>query len=616
MAALTTGFTWGSSRVDNCDEAKQLAYGITSTSDRSSRSEAEASIRQICPDGAAGIFIKGLAYEVAGNTEQALLSYKETLKVDSHFSPANGRIGLIYLAKTRDDEAAVELTKASRSHQDPLYDKGLARIFTAKKLYPLALFHYQEAIRSLPADATLFTDIARTYGEAGDPLKAEESYRRAMALSPGDRTAFTGLAAIYRTSGQYDKALDILKKAEAAAPLDKDLHRLKAEIYQQRGDTSAANAEFRLAGIQSPAASGNGDAFFAAGEFAKAAEAYKIESRSDPENTELRQKLVNSLLASGRDDEAIATYREAARLHPENAEFRYNLGILYEKKGLHDEAVVEYKQTLKSSENVDVRYRLANIYTERGSLQQAIEQYRILLKGTPGDQELLLKLARAYTANGNVKDAVASLRDIVRLYPDRLEAHRELVTIYKKANQQDDLEKEYREIIRLKKDDMDVRNALTSIYVKKKNYAELVTLLKENVDMAPQDNTQHYKLGLVYEFQKNYADASASYLAAVKLKENNAKALNALGRINMKTGHIQEAKEYLEKAKAIDPGMEETALLLSNIRDELAPVTTKYKKSNKGKKSKKSRISKKSTKKSSIKKVKKPAAKAASGARQ
>ena len=134
--------------------------------------------------------------------------------------------------------------------------------------------------------------------------------------------------------------------------------------------------------------------------------------------------------------------------------------------------------------------------------------------------------------------------------------------------------------------------------------------------MAPKDSTQHYKLGLVYEFQKEYENASASYLEAIKLKEDNAKALNALGWVNMKTGHIKEAKEYLERAKAADPSMEEATLLLSNIKDELAPDPSKYKKSKKGKKGKKSKSSKKKTKKSSAKTTKKPAAKAASGGGQ
>ena len=80
-------------------------------------------------------------------------------------------------------------------------------------------------------------------------------------------------------------------------------------------------AEFMLAGIQPLKAAtepGIGDAFFAAGEFAKAAEAYKAESLANPDNGVLWQKLGNSLLAAGRNDEAIAAYREAVRLMPDN----------------------------------------------------------------------------------------------------------------------------------------------------------------------------------------------------------------------------------------------------------------------------------------------------------
>jgi len=621
VAALTSGFTWGKSAVDKCDEAKQLAFGLTSTTDRASRMEAEASISQLCPDGAAGLFISGYAYEVAGNLEKALLLYRDALRQDPEFAPANGRAGLILLENRREDEASIELTKAMQTHSDPLYNKGLARIFTVKKLNSLAIFHYQEAIKSFPADASLFTGLAQVYKETGDLPKAEEAYLRAIALNSGSRESLTGLAALYTASSQYDKAIDLLKKAEATAPLDKDIHRQLAEVYLKKGDSANADSELLLAGVQPKKQEilpGAGDGFFAAKEFEKAAEAYRIEIGGNSQNGDLYRRLGNALMLAGRDDDAIAAYRDASRFKPDFQEVHYNLGILYEKKGQHDEAVVEYKQALKSGENADVRYRLADIYTRRGSLQQATEQYRILRKSNPSSEVVLQKLASVYTAAGNQKEAIAVYREILRLNPDHLEAHRELATLYKKANLQDEAEKEYREILRLKKDDMDVRGALTSIYVKKKSYPELIALLKENLELAPEDTNHHYRLGLVYEFQKDYDNASASYAEAIKYKENNAKALNALGRVKMKTGNIQEAKEYLERAKAADPNMEEAALLLSNIRDELTPVTSKYSKSKKGKKGKKSKIKKKKStaKKSSSTKTKKPAAKATSGSRQ
>jgi len=626
IAAVTSGFSWGQSAVEKCDEAKQLTLGLTSSTDRGSRLETEESIRQLCPDGAAGLFISGYSYEVAGNLEKALLLYKDALRQDPEFSPANGRIGLILLETKREDEAAIELTKAMKSHADPLYNKGLARIFRSRKLNSLAVFHYLEAIKSFPADGSLFVGLAQAYQEAGDLPQAEEAYRRAIVLSPGSRESLTGLAEIYASSSQYDKAIDLLKKAEAVAPLDKEIHRQLAEVYLQKGDRANADSEALLAGIQ-PAKPvvrpGAGDVLFAAKEYEKAAEAFRIEIGGDPENGDLYRKLGNAFMLAGNDDKAISAYRDALRLKLVSQEVHYNLGMLYEKKGLNDEAVVEYKQALRSAENADIRYRLADIYARRGSLQQAIEQYKILRKANPASQPLLQKLAKVYTTAGNQKEAIATYREIVRLNPDQLEAHGELATLYKKANLQDEAEKEYREILRLKKDDMDVRGALTSIYVKKKNYPELIALLKENVEMAPQDANHHYRLGLVYEFQKDYENAAVSYAEAIKNSENNAKALNAMGRIKMKTGHIQEAKEYLEKAKAADPNMEEAALLLNNIRDELAPNPLKSKKGKAGKKSRKSKTSKKKStvKKSTAKKsspaaTKKPAAKAASSTGQ
>jgi hypothetical protein len=70
----------------------------------------------------------------------------------------------------------------------------------------------------------------------------------------------------------------------------------------------------------------------------------------------------------------------------------------------------------------------------------------------------------------------------------------------------------------------------------------------------------------------------------------------------MKTGRINEAKEMLEAAKKADPSMEETAVLLNNIRDEFNPEPRKISKSKKGR-SKKSKKGLKSSKTSKSKKT-------------
>ncbi|HXC93708.1 MAG TPA: tetratricopeptide repeat protein, partial [Geobacteraceae bacterium] len=236
MAALTTGFTWGKSSSEKCEEAKQLALGIVSTTARESMLKPVDSIRELCPDGAAGQFINGYGFEIVGNLVRAMHSYKEALRIDPDFAPASGRLGLIYLETGNEEDATLELTRAIRSHQDPLYHKALARIFRSRKLFSLAIQHNYEAVKLSPSDATLLSALAETYKEAGQVDKAEEAYRRAASLKPGDIDSLKGLASAYISTGQYDKALETLRKAEAAAPLDKDVHRLKAETYLKKGD--------------------------------------------------------------------------------------------------------------------------------------------------------------------------------------------------------------------------------------------------------------------------------------------------------------------------------------------------------------------------------------------
>ncbi len=148
--------------------------------------------------------------------------------------------------------------------------------------------------------------------------------------------------------------------------------------------------------------------------------------------------------------------------------------------------------------------------------------------------------------------------------------------------------------------------------MKNKQYDEITALLKEAVELSPDDPVNHYKLGLIYDFKKEYDNAIGAYKKAIELKPDNARALNALGRLYMKTGRLSEAKETLEAAKKADPTMEETSILLNNIRDEFNPEPRKITKGKKGKAKK----GKKSSKKSKAKGASKAAKAAKTGAKK
>ena len=63
-----------------------------------------------------------------------------------------------------------------------------------------------------------------------------------------------------------------------------------------------------------------------------------------------------------------------------------------------------------------------------------------------------------------------------------------------------------------------------------------------------------------------------------------------------RVSRLEQAKEALESAKNADPGLEETTVLLSNIRDEFTPEGKKYYSKKKGHKGKKVKAVKKGKK--------------------
>ena len=606
----------------SCADAKRLAATIPAEANGDVAKQTEDRILDTCPDGAAGYFVQGLRAERGGRHDDAIGNYREALRLEPVFPRAQGNLGLALLEKGSLDEAVVELTRALSSDPAPRYHHGLARIFGQRKIYSLALYHYAEAAKGLPAEPDIPTELAGLYREMGKGSDAEKLYRKALGISPSHEGARLGLASLYMAEGQTERAIEELKQAQIANPGNKEINRQLAEAYEKKGDRQAADYQSLLAGKQRGVLSDErlrrGDELMRGKEYAKAAEEFRAALREKPDWPDALSKLAAAQIAAGLDDEAIATHKELARLRIGGGDTHYNLGVLYERKGLIDEAVVSYKQALHDSpDNGDARRRLADIYTLRGSYPQAIEQYRELLKKGDGNPLLHLKLARAHLNAKNPKDALASYQEALRLNPDNLEARRELAMLYRKSNQNEEAERQYREILRIRKDDAEARNVLTALYVKSKKYDELITLLKEGVELAPGDPASHYKLGLIYEFQKDYEAAEERYRKAVELKGDHAKSLNALGRIYLKTGKIAEAKETLEAAKKADPGMEETAVLLSNIKEELSPEPLRYgKNKRKGKASKEAKKSRSSKKKSSKKATKKSSKKSGSKAKK
>jgi len=596
-AFLLTGFGWGSLGFggDSCKESMDAAVKLESIKDEAQARLEEARILSKCPDGAAVHFVTALQLERVGNIDGAINEYLKALLKERTFSLASGNLGLLYAQKGMNEEALVELARGLSSVPNPKYHKAMARILADLKVYPLAVYHYSEASQDLPRDASIFLGLAEIYRSTGQQEKALEEYRRALSADPNSDKANIGIAAISLERNDPDKAIEYLKKAEVFNPRDREIHLMLAGIYEKKGADKLADYHYLLGGklkakstiVQQP----SGQSIPRSAD--KEIEALNIAVKEHPDDVISYEKLGHAYRAAGNDSEAIEAYREAAHLKSNNSDIYLNLGILYEKHSLPDEAVVAYKRAISTKpDNYVARLRLGDIRLSRGFFQEAVEQYSEFLRLRPESPDIHMRLASIFVKIKETNLAIESYKHVLKYTPDDADANREIAALYKSKGQDDKAIEHYRKVLVLHKDDAETRAALVSIYVKNKKYDEITSLLKEAAELNPDDPNNHYKLGLIYDFRKDYDNAVANYKKAIEIKADHARSLNALGRLYMKTGRLSEARDTLEAAKKADPAMEETSILLNNIRDEFNPEPRKISKVKKNKAKKGKKVSK------------------------
>lgn len=630
---LLCGFSWGVFG-DSCKEAQSLVDSLETASDDVQLRQTEAKILALCPDGAAGHYVNALVLERVGNVDGAINEYRQAIRQDGSFAKASGNLGLLYAQLGRNSEASVELTRGLAASPNAKYHKALGRILADMKVYPLAIHHLTEAGNVLTHDPEVFTTLAGIQLAMDQPAKALEQYELALSADPTNEKAHIGIASIYLKRNELDKALNALKKAEMANSQNRQIHVMMADIYRKKGDAKLADYENLLAGkgkIKAAAPSMTEPAMTPMAEPVAASPTVKPQTAEPVDASELEKKvdalretikdspgkaadaygaLGNLYRSAGKDTEAIVAYKEAVYRNSTNSDVYLSLGLLHEKHANVDEAVVAYKQAIKiKPDNADARLRLADLYLARGSNTQAVEQYGEFLKLKPESPDIQLKLARILAKNKEIGLAIDAYNAVLKSSPDNPDANREVAALYKVKGMDDKAVEHYKKALARQKDDADTRNALVSIYVKNKQYDEITDLLKNAVELNPDDPNNHYKLGLIHEFRKDYDNAVISYKKAIELKPDYARALNALGRLYMKTGKISEAKETLEAAKKADPNMEEAAVLLNNVHDEFSPEphgiskSLKSSHSHRGKRSKKSVSSSKRSKSSASRKA-------------
>jgi Flp pilus assembly protein TadD len=139
---------------------------------------------------------------------------------------------------------------------------------------------------------------------------------------------------------------------------------------------------------------------------------------------------------------------------------------------------------------------------------------------------------------------------------------------------------QFREVLRIDPKDSEARSSLISLSVKSRQYDETTRLLEEDARLNPQNPDSQYRLGVMYAFRKNTEGAFTQFQETLMLKQDHARALNAIGKLYLKKGEKEKARDSFAAARAADPNFMEPVELLSKLNtttQKHAAVATKKK---------------------------------------
>jgi Flp pilus assembly protein TadD len=145
-----------------------------------------------------------------------------------------------------DDARLVYQSALSISPKNPEVNHCLAIIADKQQKFALADQHYQAALKVLPNDLSLLSDLGYSYSLRGDAEEAEKTWKQALEIDPTHRGALSNLAAIYAKQDRKDEAFTLFQNSGATS---KEAQQHLARLFPPQSVDGVVVAGQKLANV-------------------------------------------------------------------------------------------------------------------------------------------------------------------------------------------------------------------------------------------------------------------------------------------------------------------------------------------------------------------------------
>lgn len=303
-----------------------------------------------------------------------------------------------------------------------------------------------------PSSTDVGTALGRLLLAGGKTPQALEVARQLLARHQEDAPCWLFLGQVLQASGQPVEAEQAYRRALELDPWLMDAYRSMAMLAQMRGDNKTAMAVWeRLSGLhphQLGPRLGLVRAYLAADKPARAWTALGQVSDSDTDNALVWYWKGVTLARLGCPEQAIKAYRTSLDRRLDSADWAWT-GIGWALADLlrRAEAIEAFRSAVQiAPEHNEWRYQLALQLKEGGRLDEALEITTELVTKSPQESKNWRQHGFVLASQGRAKQALPAMEKSLQLEPRQPALWRTLIETYQLANRRDDAQRAYEQL--------------------------------------------------------------------------------------------------------------------------------------------------------------------------
>lgn len=296
-----------------------------------------------------------------------------------------------------------------------------------------------------------------------------------------------------------------------------------------------------------------GNKLYQAGDYDKAQLAFKNLLQIDPNNSEVRYLLAETLSKQGKIKEAFEHYKAVMNADAAHVMSRIRAGQLFLLNGRLEEARQLADEALSlAPNNVNALVFQAAVLAANNSSDTAIVSVEKALQIKPDSSDAILMLASIYTKSGNDDKAIRRLQQAMAKDPDNEAMQLMLANLFVKNQMKDEAEKALKKLVELKPDNPLNYRRLVSFYASNEQLDQAEHVLRDSVKRFPDDDKARMELVDFLYKARNVDTAIAELLPLIDRFPAAYELRFKLADFQLKKGELENAESTLKEVISAD----------------------------------------------------------------